>query len=49
MLKKIKLIPLAKALYNGGIKLIEITYSADKSVSDGENRRKHKKMLCSEI
>ena len=34
--EKDKLIPLARALYNGGIKLIEITYSADKSVSDGE-------------
>ena len=34
--EKDKLIPLAKALYNGGIRLIEITYSADKSVSDGE-------------
>lgn len=31
-----KLIPLAKALYDGGIRLMEITYSADGSVSDEE-------------
>ncbi|UKI36648.1 MAG: hypothetical protein L6V93_22815 [Clostridiales bacterium] len=48
MLKKISFIPLAKALYNGGIKLIEITYSADKSVSDGETAE-NIKMLCSEF
>lgn len=30
------LIPLAEALYKGGIRLLEITYSADKSVSDEE-------------
>lgn len=29
-----KLIPLAEAIYDGGIRLLEITYSADKSVSD---------------
>ena len=31
-----KLIPLAQAMYDGGIRLLEITYSADKSVSDKE-------------
>lgn len=31
-----KLIPLAQAMYDGGIRLLEITYSADKSVSDEE-------------
>lgn len=30
------LIPLAEALYDGGIRLLEITYSANKSVSDEE-------------
>ena len=30
------LVPLAKALYDGGIRLMEITYSADGSVSDEE-------------
>ena len=32
--EKEKLIPLAEALYQGGIRLLEITYSADGSVSD---------------
>lgn len=31
-----RLIPLAEALYDGGIRLMEITYSADGSVSDAE-------------
>lgn len=31
-----KLVPLAKALYDGGVRLMEITYSADGSVSDEE-------------
>lgn len=31
-----KLIPLAEALYRGGIRLLEVTYSADGSVSDGQ-------------
>ena len=31
-----KLIELAEAMYDGGIRLLEITYSADKSVSDEE-------------
>ena len=32
--EKNKLVPFAKALYDGGIRLIEITYSADGKVSD---------------
>ena len=32
--KKDKLIPLAEAMYNGGIRLLEVTYSANGSVSD---------------
>ena len=40
-----KLIPLAKAMYEGGIRLIEITYSADKAVSD-EDTAANIKMLC---
>ncbi len=31
-----KLVPLAKAMYDGGIRLLEITYSADGKVSDEE-------------
>lgn len=34
--EKSKLSPLAEAMYNGGISLLEITYSADKRVSDEE-------------
>lgn len=34
-----KLIPLAQALYEGGIRLIEITYSANGSASDEETAR----------
>ncbi|MBR1969452.1 MAG: bifunctional 4-hydroxy-2-oxoglutarate aldolase/2-dehydro-3-deoxy-phosphogluconate aldolase [Clostridia bacterium] len=34
--EKEKLIPLATAMYNGGIRLIELTYSADGKVSDSE-------------
>lgn len=33
---KERLIPLAEAMYNGGIRLLEITYSADGSVVDEE-------------
>ena len=33
---KTKLIPLAEALYEGGVRLMEITYSADGTVSDDE-------------
>lgn len=40
-----KLIPLAEALYDGGIRLMEITYSADKSVSD-EDTAKNIEMLA---
>lgn len=29
-----KLIPLAEAMYNGGIRLLELTYSADRSIDD---------------
>lgn len=29
-----KLIPLAEAMYNGGIRLLEVTYSADGHISD---------------
>lgn len=39
-----KLIPLAEAMYDGGIRLLEITYSADKSVSD-EDTAKNIEML----
>lgn len=35
-IEKEKLIPLAQAMYDGGIRLLEITYSADKSISDEE-------------
>jgi len=34
--KSDKLIPLAEAMYNGGIRLLEITYSANGSTSDEE-------------
>lgn len=34
--KKENLIPLATAMYNGGIKLLELTYSANGSISDEE-------------
>ncbi len=34
--QKEKLIPLAEAMYNGGIRLLEVTYSANGSVSDEE-------------
>ena len=34
--EKSKLIPLAEAMYNGGVRLLEITYSANGSVSDEE-------------
>ena len=33
---KEKLIPLAEAMYRGGVRLMEITYSANGAVSDGE-------------
>ena len=34
-----KLIPLAEAMYEGGIRLLEITYSADGSTSDEETAK----------
>ncbi|MBR5529398.1 MAG: hypothetical protein IKU57_02870 [Oscillospiraceae bacterium] len=34
-----KLIPLAQALYDGGIRLIELTFSADGSVSDAQTAK----------
>ena len=34
--EKEKLIPLAEAMYDGGIRLLEITYSADGKISDEE-------------
>lgn len=46
--EKNKLIPLARSLYDGGIRLIEITYSADKSVSD-EETAENIKMLRDEF
>ncbi len=35
-INKNKLIPLAEAMYNGGIRLLEVTYSANGTVSDEE-------------
>lgn len=35
-----KLIPLAEALYEGGIRLLEVTFSADGSVADEETARR---------
>lgn len=43
-----KLIPLAKAMYDGGIRLLEITYSANGSVSD-EDTAKNIEMLAKEF
>lgn len=40
-----KLIPLAEAIYDGGIRLMEITYSADGKISD-EETAKNIKMLA---
>jgi len=39
-----KLIPVVEALYDGGIKLLEITYSADGSVSDEKTAENIKKL-----
>ena len=39
------LIPLAEAMYEGGVRLLEITYSANGSVSD-EDTAKNIQMLC---
>ncbi len=35
-IQKEKLIPLAEAMYKGGVRLLEVTYSANKKVSDEE-------------
>lgn len=43
--EKEKLIPLAEALYAGGIRFMEITYSADGSISD-EQTAENIKTLC---
>ena len=40
-----KIIPLAKALYNGGVRVIEVTYETDGSISDSETAEKIK-LLC---
>lgn len=45
---KEKLIPLAQALYDGGIRLLEVTYSANKSVSDEETAERIR-MLAEEF
>ena len=39
-----KLIPFAEAVYAGGIRLLEITYSADGSVSDEETAKNIQKL-----
>ncbi len=44
--EKEKLIPLAEAMYEGGIRLLEITYSADGKISD-EETAENIKMLSS--
>ena len=43
--EKEKLIPLAEALYDGGIRLLEITYSADGSVSDEQTAQNIKTLV----
>lgn len=43
--EKEKLIPLAEAMYEGGIRLLELTYSADGKVSD-EDTAENIRMLC---
>ena len=44
-IKEKDLIPMAEAMYNGGIRLLEITYSADGSISD-EDTAGSIKLLC---
>ena len=41
---KEKLIPLAEAMYSGGVRLLEVTYSANGSVSDEETAENIKKL-----
>ena len=43
-----KLLPLAEAMYEGGIRLLEITFSADGKVSD-EQTAENIKMLCEKL
>lgn len=40
-----KLIPLAEAMYNGGIRLLEITFSADKNESDEKTAKNIEKLV----
>ena len=40
-----KLIPLADAMYNGGIRLFEITFSADKNESDEKTAKNIEKLV----
>lgn len=46
--EKEKLIPLVTALYNGGIRFVEVTYSADGKVTD-EETAECIKLLCDEF
>lgn len=39
-----KLIPMAEAMYEGGVRLLEVTYSANKKVSDEETAENIKKL-----
>lgn len=39
-----KIIPLCQALYDGGIRLVELTYSANKSISDKRTSEQIKKL-----
>lgn len=39
-----KLIPLTEAMYEGGVRLLEVTYSADKRVSDEETAENIKRL-----
>ena len=45
MLFHLKLIPLAKAMYDGGVRFLEVTYSANGGVTD-ENTAENIKMLA---
>jgi 2-dehydro-3-deoxyphosphogluconate aldolase/(4S)-4-hydroxy-2-oxoglutarate aldolase len=44
-IEKEKLIPLAEAMYAGGVRLLEITYSANGQVSDGETAENIKMLV----
>ena len=39
-----KLIPMAEAMYEGGVRLLEVTYSANGKVSDEETAENIKKL-----